>query len=98
MHFTGELAAASCDQPGKEYMAELVGAKHDYEISILNGLTVNMNMLMLAFYKPLGKRRKILFEAHAFPSDRVRIDFHNRQNIRVFKYTVLTFSHSKPTV
>ena len=71
MHFEGELGAAVCDQPGKAATAKLVGAKHRHEVAIMNGLTVNLHLLMLAFYRPTEDRFKILIEDHAFPSDRV---------------------------
>ena len=47
MHFTGWLAAATCDEPGKAITAELVGAKHEHEVSIMNGLSVNLRLPIL---------------------------------------------------
>ena len=37
----------------------------------MNGLTVNMGLLLLGFYQPEEKRDRILIEDIAFPSDRV---------------------------
>lgn len=50
-HFNGFLGAANCDQPGKAITAELVGAKYEHEVSLQNGLSVNIHLLMLAFYR-----------------------------------------------
>jgi len=48
--------------------AELVGAKES-EVVVMNGLTTNIHLLLMSFYKPQKKRYKILCESNAFPSD-----------------------------
>jgi len=73
MHFNGRIPAALADQPGKEMTASIVGAKTVSEVTIMNGLTVNLHLLMMAFYQPSGRRNKILIEDHAFPSDRYAV-------------------------
>jgi len=69
MHFNGSLPAAEADLPGLTSMSRIVGASPS-EVALMNGLTVNQHLLLLAFYKPTQARYKILIEDHAFPSDR----------------------------
>jgi len=73
MHFHGRIPAALADQPAKKITASIVGANSVDEVTIMNGLTVNLHLLMSSFYKPEGRRRKILIEDHAFPSDRYAV-------------------------
>ncbi len=54
------------------YSAEIVGAL-DTEVVVMNALTVNIHLLMASFYRPKGKRKKILIENQAFPSDRYAV-------------------------
>ncbi|OAV43008.1 kynureninase [Lewinella sp. 4G2] len=49
-------------------LANIVGA-HPEEVTVANALTVNLHLLMVSFFRPTGKRRKIIMEAGAFPSD-----------------------------
>lgn len=66
-----------------ESMAEVVGAL-PIETVVMNSLTVNLHLLMVSFYRPIGKRRKIVIEKGAFPSDQYavksQIDWHGRDS------------------
>ena len=55
-----------------EYTAEIAGAL-EKEVVVMNSLTVNLHLLMTSFYRPRGKRKKILIENNAFPSDRYAV-------------------------
>lgn len=57
---------AEAMRPG---LARLTGSSPD-EIVAMNGLTVNLHLLMASFYRPEGRRRGILIESGAFASDR----------------------------
>jgi kynureninase len=50
-------------------LARLAGAL-EHEVVAMNSLTVNLHLLMASFYRPQGRRRLIVIEAGAFPSDR----------------------------
>jgi len=62
-------------RPWKDYhealsapAGRLVGAGPD-EVVIMNSLTANLHFLMASFYRPEGRRTKILMEDIVFPSD-----------------------------
>jgi len=71
-HFRGEPAWLEYADGLAEGMAELVGARA-HEVTVMNTLTVNLHLLMVSFYSPAGRRRKIVIEAGAFPSDRYAV-------------------------
>ncbi len=62
-----------------ELTAKIVGAK-PIEVVVTHSLTTNLHLLLVSFYRPQGKRTKIICEAKAFPSDQYvlesQVDFH----------------------
>jgi kynureninase len=57
----------------KKSSAHLVGAL-EHEVVVMNNLTTNLHLLMSSFYRPEGKRFKILMEAGSFPSDAYAVE------------------------
>ncbi len=77
-HFTGELAWKNYHELLTQPMAALTGT-HSDEVVAMNGLTVNLHLLMVSFYTPTPQRHKILIEAGAFPSDHFAAESQIRQ-------------------
>ncbi len=72
-HFKGRRPWLSYNEILREPMAELVGAT-PLEVVFMNTLTVNLHLLMISFYRPAGKRNRIVIEAQCFPSDRYAVE------------------------
>lgn len=67
-HFHGKNPWFAYHEFLTEKAARVVGALPK-EVVITHSLTTNLHLLMVSFYRPEGKRTKILCEAKAFPSD-----------------------------
>ncbi|XP_006834631.1 PREDICTED: kynureninase [Chrysochloris asiatica] len=72
-HEVGKRPWITGDEKITGLMTDIVGANEE-EIVLMNGLTVNLHLLLLTFFKPTPKRYKILLEAKAFPSDHYAIE------------------------
>lgn len=72
-HFEGRKPWFGYHHFFKEKTARLVGAK-PHEVVVMNSLTVNLHLMLISFYQPHGKRRKIIMEGGAFPSDYYAIE------------------------
>ncbi len=71
-HFDAGTPWYSYHEVLREPLAQLVGAE-PHEVVAMNGLTVNLHLMMVSFYRPSAERHKILIEASPFPSDRYAV-------------------------
>ena len=77
-HFTGRLGWKDYHALVTDQLAALVGADAT-EVVAMNGLTVNLHLLLVSFYRPTPQRHKVLIEGHAFPSDHFAVESQIRQ-------------------
>lgn len=72
-HFKGEEPWISYHGLLTAGEARVVGAK-PIEVVVMNQLTVNLHLMLVSFYRPQGKRFKIITEGGAFPSDQYALE------------------------
>ncbi|MEN7343014.1 MAG: kynureninase [Pseudomonadota bacterium] len=71
-HFNAERSWLNYHAQATPLLAGLLHCEDD-EVVAMNTLTVNLNLLMLSFYRPTPERFKILIEEDAFPSDQYAV-------------------------
>ena len=71
-HFEAKRAWLPYHEFLTQFSSKLIGALEE-EVVVMNSLTVNLHLLMTSFYTPKGKRKKILIENNAFPSDKYAV-------------------------
>lgn len=72
-HFKGALPWTKFHTALAPASAHVVGAL-EHEVIVMNTLTINVHLMMASFYRPAGKRYKIIMEAGAFPSDQYAVE------------------------
>lgn len=75
-HFRGKEPWADIERVAAQRYVPLVGAARDEEVAVMNSLTVNLHLMLTAFYRPRGKQRKILVEEGMFCSDEYAVQTH----------------------
>jgi kynureninase len=75
-HWSGEQPWFTIEDAVSEAMAPLVGARLPAEVTVMNSLSVNLQLLLAAFYKPTTRRYKVLMEHNTFPSDLIAVISH----------------------
>ena len=76
-HFHGRNPWFAYHEMFAEPISKIVGALPK-EVVVMNNLTVNLNLLLVSFYRPTPTRYKILCEAKAFPSDQYALEMQVR--------------------
>jgi kynureninase len=72
-HFLAKKPWFSYHENLTNKVANIVGAK-PIEVVVTHSLTTNLHLLMVSFFRPEGKRKKLICEAKAFPSDQYALE------------------------
>ncbi len=67
-HFQGDPPWYTYQEALRPPLARLVGARPG-EVVLMNGLTVNLHLMLETFYRPTPERHAILLDSPPFPSD-----------------------------
>jgi kynureninase len=67
-HFQGDPPWYTYQEALRAPLARLVGARPG-EVILMNGLTVNLHLMLETFYRPTPERHAILLDSPPFPSD-----------------------------
>jgi kynureninase len=78
-HFHGDIPWYSYHELLRAPGARLVGALPE-EVVYMNGLTVNLHLLLATFFRPTHQRHVILIDEPTFPSDRYAVLSHLRHH------------------
>ena len=62
----------SYEKDFQEPLAKIIGARPEETVA-MNSLTVNLHLMMATFYRPKGRKSKILIDGSTFPSDRYAV-------------------------
>ncbi len=72
-HFEAKNPWFSYHEMFADPLSKIVGAKPS-EVVAMNGLTTNLHLMMVSFYRPTKERFKIICEGKAFPSDQYALE------------------------
>jgi len=72
-YFEGSRRWYETDARYRGAMAAIVGARPD-EVALTGTLTTNLHLLFASFFRPKGRRTRVLMERPAFPSDRFVVE------------------------
>lgn len=74
-HFKGAAPWYTWHDQFREPMARVVGARPE-EVVVMNTLTANLHCMLASFWRPAGRRTRIVIEEDAFPSDTYAVESH----------------------